>query len=216
MVIEDREEFVDAVTRGLEVPPSYFPHNVRMNKQELESLTKVIEESLVPLSVEQVDAVLQESPLNGSHLDFEVETPITFILDVRKGELYDQEHIPGSLFIPLNSDLAIWSAYFLKPYDKVILVADNKDKVEEAVKRLARTGFEQVIGYLDGGIEAWKAAGHQVEQVDYLDFETQEDFERKTEGLALLDIRNRTEVEQGMIDAEQIAWQDMTHLRTKM
>lgn len=204
MKIEGKAQFVEAVVQGLENPPSYFPKNVQLNKEpQISQTSDILERSMTPISVEELKNLLNTVDQKNNK---------QFILDIRDAESYDLEHIPGSLYIPLDGRFAIWSAYLINPEDDVILVCQGEgkefeDQARQAITRLARTGLENVRGYLEGGINAWKEGGsNPLESVQYVEIEGDADFQQKMEGQYVLDIRNTGEVADGILASENTVW----------
>ena len=75
------------------------------------------------------------------------------VLDCRNKLSYTQSQIPGSIYISLtDTPFAVWVGTLLKPNDRLILVTEP-EKEEEAILRLARIGYENIVGYLEGGMQ---------------------------------------------------------------
>ncbi|TDW99516.1 MBL fold metallo-hydrolase [Dinghuibacter silviterrae] len=147
---QDKETFIKAVTEGLSAPPQYFPVNARINKEGYESLEKVMHESLQPLSIAEFKK--------------ESTRPGAVILDTRKAPVFTDGFVPGSINIGLEGRFAEWAGNLLGFTDPIVLVTDEGME-EESILRLARVGFENVSGYLQGGFDAWKAAGQPIDMI---------------------------------------------------
>ena len=145
-----REEFVKEVTEGLGEVPSYFPINAKINKEGYDSLDQLMEQGLTPLTVEQFKLKTQQ--------------PGTIILDTRKPEVFSEQFIPGSVSIGLEGRFAEWAGSLLS-FDMPILLVTEQGKEKETIVRLARVGFSKMIGYLDGGFQAWKDAGEPIDML---------------------------------------------------
>jgi len=127
-----REEFVNMMTTGISAPPAYFPYDAEVNRRGARSLAELIAK---PLSVDEVHAL-------GAT-----------ILDVRDAALFGAAHIDGAINIGLNGQFASWCGTLLAPDAKLVVFAASDEKAAEAVMRLARIGYENVVGYttsLDG------------------------------------------------------------------
>ncbi len=150
-----KEEFIKEVTDGLLPPPDYFPLNVRMNKEGYDS----------------IDTVLKSGNHGYNPTEFEVIANETgaVVLDVRHQNKFAHSHIPRSIFIGLNGSFAPWVGELIKDVRQEILLVAESDQIEEAIIRLSRVGFDNVIGYLDGGIAAWIAAQKEVDSVDRIE-----------------------------------------------
>jgi hydroxyacylglutathione hydrolase len=151
---QEKEAFVKAVTEGLTPPPQYFPVNARINKEGYESLDKVMTQSLRPLSI---DAFKEKA-----------DQPGAVILDTRKAPVFTDGFIPSSVNIGLEGRFAEWAGNLLGFTHPIVLVTGPGEE-EETVLRLARVGFENVEGYLQGGFDAWKAAGQPIDLIINVD-----------------------------------------------
>jgi glyoxylase-like metal-dependent hydrolase (beta-lactamase superfamily II)/rhodanese-related sulfurtransferase len=152
-----REEFVKEVTDGLLPPPGYFPMNVAMNKHGYDSIDQVMERGSHALSPEAFEAAANETD--------------AVVLDVRSTAEFVEKHIPRSTFIGLNGGFAPWVGAMIVDVKQPILLVANPEQVEEAVTRLSRVGFDNILGFLEGGIDAWKAAGKETDCIQTVDAE---------------------------------------------
>lgn len=194
---QTREEFITAVTSGLNEAPAYFAVNAKINKEGYFSLEDVKTKGLTPLSVKELKKKMSEDII---------------ILDTRRSEAFKGAFIPGSIFIGLEGRFAEWAGSLL-PFDQRIIMVTQEGMEEETIVRLARVGFENVEGYLKGGIEAWKKAGEVTDMI--IDVEADElamdiPFD---ENLTVLDVRKPNEFAEGHVtDAVNINLADMTDL----
>ena len=147
-----REEFIAELLDGLTPPPAYFPQNVLMNIQGYESLDTVMQKADTPLNPKEFEAVANQTE--------------ALILDVRHEDDFVAAHIPGSIFIGLHGQFAPWVGALIKDTKQPILLVAPKGKEEETITRLSRVGFDKTLGYLNGGITAWKAAGFETDAVE--------------------------------------------------
>jgi len=180
---ETKEEFIKAVTDGLDIPPQYFSINARINKEGYDSLDEVLQNGLKPLSIKDFKDLKKEDVI---------------ILDTREGPRFTEEFIPDSINIGLNGRFAEWAGSLL-PFDKPILLVTEKGKEKESVIRLARVGFDQMKGILEGGISNWKNAGEPIDMI--INVEADElamdlPFDPK---LMIIDVRRETEFADGHI-----------------
>ena len=144
-----KEEFVTEVTDGLLPPPAYFPENVRLNKTGYESLDKVMERGLRPLSVDAFEVAANETD--------------ALILDTRHQDTFIHGFIPQSIFIGIKGSFAMWVGALIPDIKQEILVVADPGMEEEVVTRLSRVGYDNCIGFLDGGFDAWKNSGKEVD-----------------------------------------------------
>lgn len=147
----DRAAFIQAVTDGLSAPPSYFGMNVAMNKQGYNAFDEVLQRGLHPLSADEFELLAEASG--------------ALILDTRSAAAFCQSYVPQSINIGLAGDFAPWVGALIVDVKQPILLVADLDKEEEAITRLSRVGFDQVLGYLAGGVEAWVAAGKEADSV---------------------------------------------------
>ena len=157
-----KEEFIKEVTDGLLPPPGYFGMNVAMNKNGYDAIQDVMERGLRPLSVEAFEAAANETD--------------AIVLDTRTAAAFAKEFVPNSISIGLEGQFAPWVGALIPDVKQELLIITEPGKEEETVKRLARVGYDYVIGYLDGGIEAWKNAGKEVDSIGRI---TAEELEAK-------------------------------------
>src|SRR5690554_1987095 len=153
-----REEFISEVTDGLAPPPLYFPMNVKMNREGYTNFNEVLAEGTRPLDPETFERLANETN--------------AIVLDVRHQNDFISGHIPRSIFIGLDGTFAPWVGALLADVQQKILLVVSPGREEEAVTRLSRVGFDHTIGYLDGGIEAWKASGKELDTLESVDAET--------------------------------------------
>ena len=137
-----RDEFVSMMTTDLPEAPPYFARDAEINRQGARSLGDVKAEALSPRAVK---AALHRAAA---------------VLDVREGDAFGAGHLAGSFNIGLGGQFASWCGTLLPASGDLVIVAEGTDRSREAIMRLARVGIENVLGYLDGGVLAWSAAGY--------------------------------------------------------
>lgn len=140
-----RDDFVALMTSDLPAAPSYFSMDAEINRRGAGMLSDIHVEAFTP---QEVNKRVQQGAV---------------VLDVRESTAFANGHLPGSLNLGLKGSYAPWSGNLIKPEHALIIVADGKDEIDEAVMRLARVGLENVAGYLDGGVASWNAAGLDLE-----------------------------------------------------
>ncbi|PTQ96561.1 glyoxylase-like metal-dependent hydrolase (beta-lactamase superfamily II) [Mucilaginibacter yixingensis] len=180
-----RDEFVKEVTRGLMPPPPYFPVNVRLNKEGYESVDVVLKHGKRPLSVTTFEATANETG--------------AIILDTRSPEVFAKGYIPKSINIGIKGSFAPWVGALIADINQPILIVAEEGQTEEVVTRLARVGYDNALGYLEGGFKAWKTAGKEIDSVESV---TADDVSVRTQGnilFNLMDVRKKSEY-----DAEHV------------
>jgi glyoxylase-like metal-dependent hydrolase (beta-lactamase superfamily II)/rhodanese-related sulfurtransferase len=147
------DQFVLALLTGLTTPPAYFPKNVLMNIQGYESLDTVMHRGQKPYDAKSFEIVANETK--------------ALILDTRKAADFAEGFIPNSINIGLESNFAMWVGELIPDLQQeILLVAENHEKVQEAIIRLSRVGYDHAIGYLEGGFQAWVNAGKELDTVN--------------------------------------------------
>ena len=185
------DQFVDAILTGLTTPPQYFPKNVLMNIQGYDSLDSIMEKGQKAHDVTAFEVVANETK--------------ALILDTRAPEVFAKGFIPNSINIGIDGSFAMWvGELILDIKQEILIVAENKEKVEESIIRLSRVGYDNAIGYLEGGFEAWKNAGKEIDIVHRI---TAEQLEKhsKEDQLVIIDVRKVSEFQsEHLIDAVNI------------
>ncbi len=177
-----KEAFVKAVTEGLSAAPNYFAWDARLNKEGYSNIDEVLRKNTKALAVEVFEAEISKGAL---------------VLDVRSPDDFENGFVPNSINIGLNGQYAPWVGALIDPNVILVLVADE-GKEAEAVLRLARVGYENVNGFLSGGIAAWKKAGKKADTIHSV---TAEEFVGNLNpSTNVLDVRKPGEVESGMIE----------------
>ena len=179
-----KEEFIKAVTEGLNTPPNYFAVNARINKEGYESLDEVMENGLKPLSLEEFKKLIKDDD--------------AICLDTRISTEFSNGFVPGSISIGLDGRFAEWAGSLL-PFDKPFVLVTEPGKEKESVVRLARVGFAQMCGYLKGGFETWKNSGEPIDlivSIDADEFAMDLPFDPK---LKVVDVRREAEFADGHV-----------------
>jgi len=179
-----KEEFIKAVTEGLSVPPQYFPINAKINKEGYETLNAIMEKALVPLSVEDFKILTKKEEV--------------IILDTRVAEIFVQGFIPSSVFIGLEGRFAEWAGSLL-PFNQPIVLVTASGKEKETITRLARVGFENIKGFLNGGFDAWKNEGGRIDMIINVEADEVAMDIPFDENLIIADVRKETEFADGHI-----------------
>ena len=146
-----KEEFTKELLDGLGLPPAYFPQNVMLNIQGYESLDTVMKKSNKALTPQEFEMLANQSE--------------AIILDVRHEDDFVKKHIPNSIFIGIQGNFAPWVGALIGNVNQEILIVTPENKEEETITRLSRVGFDHVLGYLKGGIDAWEQAGFETDSM---------------------------------------------------
>ena len=166
-----RDEFIEKITDGIMPPPQYFFEDARINKTGYEPIEDVIREGTRPLTVVEVRKLVNEGAV---------------ILDTRQADDFEQGFIPGSVNIGLNGQFAVWVGTLIDINQKMVLVTDPGTE-EETVLRLARVGYENVVGYLDGPLSSYGSLS-TIRSIKAAEVNTEID-----KGAVVLDVRKHGE-----------------------
>ncbi len=197
LLAKTKAEFIALVTTGLQAPPQYFPINAKINKEGYESLETLLKKALQPLSSSEFKKLMKEDE-------------DLIVLDTRDSAIFTNGFIPGAVSIGLDGRFAEWAGMLL-PFDKPLLMVTAPGKEEETAVRLARVGFSNIQGYLQGSFKAWQQAGEKIDmlievEADELAMDLPHDPH-----LVVVDVRRETEFADGHIKgAVNIPLADMT------
>lgn len=163
-----REAFIEKVTEGILPPPQYFFEDARINKTGYDPIEEVIRENTKPLDLKTFTKAVQEGAI---------------ILDTRKADDFEKGFIPGSVNIGLNGQFAVWVGTLIDISKDLVLITEA-GKEEETVLRLARVGYEKVLGYLKDGVSSWQGTPETVRSISAQEMKAEMD-----RGVVVLDVR---------------------------
>lgn len=168
-----KQEFIKELTTGILPPPQYFAKNAALNKQGYDPFDEVMKKGNHALSVDAFEALQKKGAL---------------VLDVRKPAEFAAAHVPGSWFIGLDGQFAPWVGALITDLHQPILLVTPPGREEETVMRLARVGYDNCLGYLQGGVDSWKKAGREADKIESI---SAEEFAARysRNGLTTLDVR---------------------------
>lgn len=174
-----REEFINELLTGLTAPPAYFPKNVLMNIQGYESIDTILERGNKGLTPTEFELLANETG--------------ALVLDTRSPDNFSQGFVPNSINIGLDGSFAMWVGEMIPDIKQEILIVTEVGREEEAIIRLSRVGYDNTIGYLAGGIEAWKNENREIDAVERL---TAHEFEIVyANEPVVFDVRKKSEFE---------------------
>ena len=180
-----KDEFIKELTTGILPAPQYFAKNANLNKSGYGNYDKITSNASRPLSISETQDLLK--------------TTTAIILDVRKPQEFAQEHIPHSIFIGIDGQFAPWVGALITDLKQAIILVTPEGREAETVMRLSRVGYDNCIGFIEGGIDAWKKAGNTVANIASIDAN---EFTKtyNTSALNVLDVRKPGEYESGHIE----------------
>lgn len=190
---QTEEEFTQRSLKGLPSYPTYYKYMRDLNQKGVKILGGV--PVLKPLSASEVKAEMNNNVV---------------VLDVRHFKQFGQGHIPNSYGIFANAPLVVWAGWVIPFGAKILLVAESTDQRVDATRQLIRIGYDNLIGYLDGGIESW-AKEYPVETVQQIN--AKELHERLNE-VHVVDVRRTSEWDEGHvpnathIEGGRLPWED--------
>jgi len=183
---DSRQDFIEQVTAGILPPPQYFAKNAAINKNGYESFAQVREKGLIPMNPEDFEATVNHTG--------------ALILDTRDPQEFAKGFIPSSINIGLGGQFAPWVGALITDLQQPLLLIVEDGKAEEAITRLARVGYDHTIGYLEGGIVAWKAAGKDIDVVASVPVSEFEGIYDADPAINVLDVRKAGEYETGHLE----------------
>ncbi len=180
-----KEQFIAEVTEGLLPPPSYFPENVRMNREGYESIDAVLEKGTRALTPDAFEKLANDTG--------------AIVLDTRSPQVFAKGFIPKSINIGIDGNFAPWVGALIPGTSQPLLIVTDVDREAEVVTRLARVGYDNTLGYLKGGFKAWLQAGREVDTIESI---SAEEFARRYRNSAppVFDVRKETEFEAGHVE----------------
>ncbi len=182
---QTKEAFVEAVTEGLSTPPAYFPLNVRLNKEGYDKFSDVKKRGMVAFK----PTAFKEA----------AESTDALLLDTRSPQSFAAGHIPRSINIGIDGGFAPWAGALISDEKHPILIIADEGRADEVVMRLSRVGFDNTIGFLEGGFDAWKKEGLET---DFVETITAQEFAEKLshdKSFPIFDVRKPTEYIAGHI-----------------
>ena len=170
-----KKDFVRMILQEQPPAPAYFRRMKKVNKEGPAILGRLPEPK--PLMPKEIKSLLD----NGA-----------ILIDARSPEAFGGAHIRGSYSIPLDSSFPTWVGYVVPPDKPIVLVVEKKDDIEQIVRNLIRVGYDDIVGYLEGGIRAWTMDGYPIAEIPQI---SASELKKKMseEKAVLLDVRTDSE-----------------------
>jgi hydroxyacylglutathione hydrolase len=150
---QTKEAFIAQVCDGILPPPKYFFEDARINKEGYTPIEEVITTNSKKLQQAEFEQLVRAGAV---------------ILDTRKSDDFEKGFVPGSVNIGLNGQFAVWVGTLID-IDAPLVLVTEVGKEEETVLRLARVGYENVKGYLAGGVDAYVGTLEKVKSIQPAD-----------------------------------------------
>jgi hydroxyacylglutathione hydrolase len=182
---QTKEDFIKAVIEGLPLPPKYFPLNAAINKNGYEQFDTVMQKGMTALDILTVKQAIKKGE--------------TTLLDSRNAQTFTEGYIPTSISIGLEGRFAEWAGSLLS-FEKPIILITEIGKEAETIMRLSRVGLDNVIGYVDGGFEAWKNAGENFDMIINIEADELAMDLPHDENALVVDVRKEVEFGNGHIE----------------
>jgi len=184
-----KEEFVEQVLDGLAPPPQYFPKNAMLNKNGYDLMNNVLKQARHALEPLQVDHLMKDGAL---------------LLDTREHIEFQKAFIPGSVNIGLDGNFATWVGTLVTDLDRPIVLVVEEERVDEAIIRLSRVGYDNTVGYLAGGVKSWVDHGYPVEEIEAISPYMLDKKLKAGENLNIIDTRRKSEYDSEHIEGSGI------------
>lgn len=176
-----KADFIKEVTDGLGIAPQYFPKNALLNKEGYQSIDTVYQQGLVAWTPDQFEALVNETG--------------ALVLDTRSPQVFKDGFIPNAINIGIDGSFAPWVGALIVDLQQPILLVTEAGREKEVITRLSRVGYDQVLGYLEGGIAAWKAASKELDVITSISADAFAKAQTNTSDLHILDVRKPNEYE---------------------
>ncbi|VAW26084.1 MBL-fold metallo-hydrolase superfamily, partial [hydrothermal vent metagenome] len=132
--------------------PQYFGNNVRMNKGINTNIDEILHRGTTPIDADTFKDMSEQKDI--------------LVIDTRSKEIYAEEGtVPGAWYIGVDGSFAPWVGALVKDINQKIIFIAEGGREHEVVTRFSRVGYDNTLGYLRGGMHAWKAAGHEIDQI---------------------------------------------------
>jgi hydroxyacylglutathione hydrolase len=191
---QSEEEFIQHALIGLPSYPTYYKYMRELNQRGARILGGL--PRLKPYSPAGVKALMEDGVV---------------VVDIRHQKQFGAGHIPNSYGIRVDSPLVVWAGWVIPFGSRIILLGESAERREDAARQLVRIGYDDLLGFVEGGIDAW-AKSYPVETVQSIH---PKELRERLDEVTLVDVRQRSEWEQGHIpgaihfEAGRIAWEEL-------
>lgn len=174
-----KEEFVKELTTGIMPPPNYFQSAALKNKTGYDTIDDVVSAGTKALSPNEA---------------YDLQNAGALILDTRGKQAFHKGFIKESIFIGIDGGFAPWVGAVLPDNEQQIVILAEEGREEEVATRLARVGFDNTVGFINGGFDAWKSSDLPT---DYIPSISAEELKRlmAEDDITVVDVRKPSEYE---------------------
>jgi hydroxyacylglutathione hydrolase len=195
-----KEEFIKEVLTGLVEPPQYFPKNVMMNKGINTSYADILATGVVAHEADEFEKLAKETG--------------AVVLDTRHEQTFKDSFLPGSFNFNIDDNFAPWVGTLIENIESPILIVADDGREEEVVTRLARVGYDNTIGYLKGGVEAWAESGRPLDSIVSI---SAEELKMKMIGkVNIVDVRKESEFYAERLDTKMVMNKPLDLINTNL
>ena len=190
---QTEEDFIKRSLMGLPAYPTYYKYMRAINQKGARILGGV--PVLKPYSASEVKSLMEDGVV---------------VVDVRHQKQFAAGHVPNSYGIRVDAPLVVWAGWVIPFGSRILLLGESAEQREDATRQLIRIGYDEVLGYVDGGLEAW-AREYPVETVQGV---TPRELRERLGDVTLIDVRRQSEWEEGHIpgaihfEGGRIAWEE--------
>lgn len=183
LLFNDKDKFIESLTTNMPAAPDHFSRCSEINGKG-----PTLVRELAPLK-----------PVGPAEFKKTADSQDSIVLDIRSYEAFGGQHIPGAYHVDFGGNFATFSGWILPPEKKILIVGDSFEQTQEAAVWLRRVGLDKAVGYLEGGMFAWAAAGLPMEHICQLSIEELHRLTTKGDGMTLVDVRAPREFESNHI-----------------
>jgi glyoxylase-like metal-dependent hydrolase (beta-lactamase superfamily II)/rhodanese-related sulfurtransferase len=181
-----KDAFIHELLNGLTAPPAYFPQNVLMNIGGYDTIDEVIRKGKHALTPDEFENMANETQ--------------ALILDTRDAQTFAKGFIPNSINIGLGGSFAVWVGTLVPDIKQPILIVAEPGRIEEVVTRLARVGYDNPIGFLQGGFDAWIKARKEIDRISSISVDEFAVIKAAKPDINILDVRKKSEYDSEHIE----------------
>jgi glyoxylase-like metal-dependent hydrolase (beta-lactamase superfamily II)/rhodanese-related sulfurtransferase len=182
-----KDEFIEYIIKDSRTPLTYFSHDRNVNMRGYAFIDDMLKKVMKPLKVEEFKKIVSEG---------------VTIIDCRDIPDFAEGHIPKSINIPLRVTMPVWVGKLIDPKTKIVLVTEP-GKEKEALLELLELGYENMVGYLENGIEAWINDSNKLATLDIVK-PVQLRQAMSTSDVQIIDVRNPDEWKFGTVKGAKL------------